>query len=248
MFRLENNVPEVYIKESRDFQLFLRLYDYVNNGVRFGIKSIDNLLDPLKCNDRVLPLLCTRVGFFPKSEYNTYALREIISAFPLILKYKGSKKSIQIALNTILKAENNYGDSIIEIDPNRSEIAIYTEKSIVNKILLEDVLSYTIPTGFTLSIGKYDIANRDVTKSEIEGHDITSYYKNGAPTLSAIISVDKGTKNDNDELKVNNIINNSVSNYIATEVISVDVAKLKPFNQDFSTTVTTISSNGDNNE
>lgn len=247
MFRLENNVPEVYVKESRDFQLFLRLYDYVNNGVRFSIKSIDNLLDPLKCNDRVLPLLCTRVGFFPKSEYNTYALREIICAFPLILKYKGSKKSIEIALNTILKAENNYGDSIIEIDPNRSEIAIYTKKSIVNKLLLEDVLSYTIPTGFTLSIGKYNVADRDVTRSEIEGYDITSYYKNGAPTLSAIISVNKGTIDDNNELKKNNIINNSVSNYIATEVISVDVATSKPFNQNFSTEVTTIPSNGDNN-
>ena len=241
MFRLENNVPEVYIKESRDFQLFLRLYDYVNNGVRFSIKSIDNLLDPLKCNDRVLPLLCTRVGFFPKSEYNTYALREIISAFPLILKYKGSKKSIEIALNTILKAENNYDDSLIDVDVNKSEIAIYTKKQIINQVLLEDVLSYTIPTGFTLSIGKYTVANKDLTTSKIPGEDQTSYYINKATTLSEIIKIKNAPT-------INNIRNNSISNYIATEVISIDVAQKETYKGNYPTGVITIPQTGDNNE
>lgn len=218
MFRLENNVPEVYVKESRDFQLFLRLYDLTNNAVRFNIKSIDNLLNPHKCIDRILPLLCTRVGFFPKSSYNSYALREIICAFPTILKYKGSKKSIQVALNAILKAENNHSISLINIDPERSEVSIYTEKAIINQNLLEDVLSYTLPTGFVLNIGRYEIAPTSDTKTNIEGTDYTSYYTNDSKNISTIISVQYAINNASGDLS-----KTSLGNYLDTEVISTDV-------------------------
>ena len=42
MLRLENNTPSIYCQKSRDFQLFCRLYDVVNNGVKFDIDSIIN--------------------------------------------------------------------------------------------------------------------------------------------------------------------------------------------------------------
>ena len=35
MFRVENNVPDVYVQESRDFQLFCKLYDLAFQGSRF---------------------------------------------------------------------------------------------------------------------------------------------------------------------------------------------------------------------
>ena len=43
MFRLQNNVPEVYVDKSRDFQLFCRLYDSCFGGVKFSIDSMSRL-------------------------------------------------------------------------------------------------------------------------------------------------------------------------------------------------------------
>lgn len=164
MFRLQDNVPEVYVKQSRDFQLFCRIYDVVNNAIRFNAKSAENLLDPLKVSDRMLPLLATRVGFFPKHEYNTYALREVISAFPYIIKYKGSKLGIEMALNVILKIENNYQESLVQIDTGNSRVNILTSTKLKGEDLLRDVLSYILPIGYEIVVStfdKHDIDDKD---------------------------------------------------------------------------------------
>ena len=206
MFRLQDSVPEIYTKESRDFQLFLRLYDYVNSGVRYSAKSIDNLLDPFKCNSRAVSLLCTRVGFFPKSEYNTYALRHIINVFSEMLKYKGSKKGIEIALNAILRAEKNNSDYWVSINKLKNTILILTKKAIQNQTLLEDVLSYIIPTGYTLEIGTYekeqigtseiyikDIINKDIEFSSSRSGIVDTTYntpRSGMYTTTEVLSAD----------------------------------------------------------
>lgn len=49
--RLQNNVPEVYVKESRDFQLLCRLYDCILNGVKFDIDSMLNITDSKSCSN-----------------------------------------------------------------------------------------------------------------------------------------------------------------------------------------------------
>lgn len=155
MFRLQENVPEIYVKASRDFQLFCRIYDVINNSIRFNAKSIDNLLNPMLASDRILQLLATRVGFFPQHDYNTNALREVISAFPFIIKNKGSKLGIEMALNVILKIENNYDKSFVLIDTENSLVGIYTKNKIKGEDLLRDVLSYIIPIGYDLEVSTY---------------------------------------------------------------------------------------------
>ena len=107
MFRLQDNTPSVYVNQSRDFQLFCRLYDCINNGVKFDIDTMLNILDPMKINDRMLNLLCTKVGFFPKAQYNSNVLRHIIASFPYAIKHKGTLLGIEIAVGTILKAEKD---------------------------------------------------------------------------------------------------------------------------------------------
>ena len=121
MFRLQDNVPSVYIDQSRDFQLFCRVYDCINNAVKYDIDTIINILDPMTANDRILELLCTYVGFFPKMHYDSYLLRYIIASFSHAIKYKGTKHGINIAVSTILKAERNIDaykdiDVVINID------------------------------------------------------------------------------------------------------------------------------------
>ena len=65
-----------------------------------------------------------------------------ISSFPYIVKYKGSKKGIEMALNVILKIENNYQESVVNIDAQNSIVNIYTKTKyfvFLNKILKNQV-------------------------------------------------------------------------------------------------------------
>ena len=218
MFRLQENVPEIYVKESRDFQLFCRLYDLINNSVSYSVKSTYNLLNPLKTLDRVLPLLSTRVGFFPKSEYNTLAFRHIISAFPYIMKYKGSKQGIEMAVNVILKAENNYEESSVNIDSTNYIIYVLTKKHIQNEALLRDVLSYILPIGYDLNIGEYIIADKDKTTTQLDLQVESKGFKKNSVEFSRVLSSE-----DIENLEeVTEPYINSEGSYVSTKVLNIE--------------------------
>ncbi len=155
MFRLQNHVPSNYIDGSRDFQLFCRLYDCVNSGVKNDIDSIIEILDPLKIKDNLLSLYETKIGFFTKINYNDHVLRTIFSAFPYIMKYKGTKYGIELAVSTILKTEGIHDPPEIEFDNDTHSVNIYTSTSVYNKDALIELLKYILPVGYTYSIGKF---------------------------------------------------------------------------------------------
>lgn len=225
MFRLQENTPEIYTKSSRDFQVFCRTYDILINAIRYSIKSTDNLLNPLLASDKILPLLASRVGFFPKSSYNTHALRLVISTFPYMMKYKGSKKGIEIALYTILKAEENYGNTLITISDDQ-EINIYSEKAIINENLLRDVLSYIIPIGYQINIGVYKQADNAPT-TQLNIKDYPLYKVDKAKNISFIAKAeDIGNNKDInpmiDDFSTDNddTLHNAKGSFTVTEVLS----------------------------
>ena len=214
MFRLQENTPEVYLKYSRDFQLFCRIFDSVNNSVRFNIKSTQNLLNPFKVNDSMLPLLATRVGFFPKGSYDSRALRWVIASFPYIMHYKGSKQGIALAFNTLLKAEGNYDKNTIIIDSDTSTVSLYSETPIQNELLLRDVLSYILPIGYRLQIRFAQYLDTASTQLGL-GNTIRT-FTNYSSNSSIIIN------NLDDEYSQNETVSNSISRYNISEVLGVD--------------------------
>ena len=151
MFRIENNVPSVYINESRDFQLFCRLYTCIISGVRFDVQTMINLFDPFLVNDRMLELLCTRVGFFHKKDYDSKSLRYITSAFPYLVKYKGSKWGISAAISLVFKILNINSQFVVQIDNNNHIIHIYSDEYFYFENLNE-LLEYVIPIGYTYDV------------------------------------------------------------------------------------------------
>ena len=54
MFRFQDNIPDVYINESRDFQILSRLSDILFSGLKYDIDSMVNILDASLVKDRVL--------------------------------------------------------------------------------------------------------------------------------------------------------------------------------------------------
>ena len=50
--RLTENVPDIYVKESRDFQLLCRLYDMTHQDIRYHIDTMTEI-GRASCRERV---------------------------------------------------------------------------------------------------------------------------------------------------------------------------------------------------
>ena len=165
MFRLQDNVPQVYVEQSRDFQMFCRLVDIIQNSTKFDIDSVIHILEPFLSNDVMLELLCTKIGFFPKQHYDAEILRYIIAAFPYAVKNKGSVEGVEAIVNAIIRAENvtstdydNIGYVFIERDDTGGiTVDIYANYDIKNRNALNDVFSYILPAGCSVNYSVYTV-------------------------------------------------------------------------------------------
>lgn len=156
MFRFEDHMPEYWENESRDFQLLTRLNDLVFMGQRADIATIQNLNSSKKCKNSLLPILAKKVGFFTDKDIEDDVLRNIIGAFRLAVKHKGTKKGILYAVTAILKAEKSTGQPEIIINKdNTHTIEIFTPVKLVNEVALREFLKYIIPAGFIVNIYSY---------------------------------------------------------------------------------------------
>lgn len=203
MFKVSNKVPEVYMKESRDFQLLPRLDDLIFLGLHQDINTIQNLNNPKKCKDSYLNYLAEKVGFYTNEYIPDIVLINIISAFRTALKNKGTKLGIEQAVIAILKAENSieppkilytYDESSNYYD--RYTINIYTPIDIINKIALKEFLKYIIPTGFNYNIYTYENANIDSKITRLNHYDLISTLTTNVNNLGIIRSSNDIKKED----------------------------------------------------
>ena len=147
MYRLQDNVPEYLINESRDFQLLCRLYDCVNNGVKFSIDSIVRLMDTTSCGSGFLKLLETRLGFFTNNSYTDDEIRDVLLGFCDAVKYKGSLIGIERAVRLFMLAKNIKVGTSIDYDPSEKRVSIGFRTTVVDTSLLTDILYYILPAG-----------------------------------------------------------------------------------------------------
>ena len=169
IFRTQNNVPAVYCDESRDFQIFCRLYDAVFNSIKFNIDSIENLTDTSLCQDNVLELLATKLGFFTKETIEPYYYRFILHGFVRAVKNKGSITSIRYAVNLFLKMHHivtdvsvwytEEGTMINHTKINDHTIIIGIEAALKNTYILDEIFKYILPVGYGLYIYFYNSIN-----------------------------------------------------------------------------------------
>ena len=165
IFRLQNHLPDVYSRKSRDFQLFCNTFDLMHQGEIFSINNIRSILDPMTCPEYLLPHLQKRLGFFTDANITSNSLRIILKAFPTLVKNKGSRKGITQAVIVFLKINNIDKKSSIAItnkDNNGNPmfvIKISTGKSVKNTYILDEILKYIIPAGYRVEYEFYDSAD-----------------------------------------------------------------------------------------
>ena len=158
MIKLRNLTPEVYSKQSRDFQFIERLFDVVLNSVKTNSESLYNL--PLNDNtdERLIELMTLTLGFKSRHNYNVKQLTALCSAFCEVLKNKGTIYSITAAGNALLNSEGIHDEILVEyhvddagkISFNQLDIFVPQELSDTN--LLKDLLIYILPAGITVNL------------------------------------------------------------------------------------------------
>ena len=164
IFRVQDKTPEVYTSTSRDFQLIGRLYDCIINGVKFDTDSILDIINTDNIDSRLLKLLQTKIGFFSSKDITDESLRYVLKAFPEIVKHKGSIKSIKQAVCTFLKLNGIksfvYVNKVNNSLSNPYTIEIGIDSSIKDTYILDQILKYILPTGYSISYFYYNSYNR----------------------------------------------------------------------------------------
>ena len=193
MFRVQDNVPEVYVNYSRDFQLFCRLYDIIFTGIRYSIDSMEYLTDSKNYNVEVSELLQKKLGIFNSINVSDKELKYLIDAFPYIIRNKGNVYAIESILRVFQR---------ITADPSTTFTVDYTKFNVEHSIqidvsnnirhidLIREVLQFIVPTGYTVTINEVKIspmtttiALENITEIEMQPEEYSSKVTNDTPGI-----------------------------------------------------------------
>lgn len=212
MFKFQDNIPEYYLKESRDFQLFPRLDDILFMGIHQDINSMDELNNPKKCKNVHLNYLAEKVGFYTDKYIPDKVLINIISAFRTAIKNKGTLLGIEQAVIAILKAENSIDPpKIVYVqeqigqggDTNywdKYSINIYTPVKILNKVALDEFLKYIIPAGHIYNVYTYKSAGTDAQVDTLDEYNLINAVIAPNKEIGVVRSGDDNWKSSDDDL------------------------------------------------
>ena len=192
MIKTQLLTPEVYYKESRDFQLFGRLYDAVFNYLKTEIDLVKTFPLNNKQDTSFVELLLKTLGFRNLREYQTDQLLALASIWIKTIKNKGSLQSIRDVVNLILRTENITNSAEITLDTLNQQLptVIIKIKDLVSSqesSLLEEVLNYILPIGTAYIIQDVSVLNsfipmtitleENTSLKEVERKDISSLAK-----------------------------------------------------------------------
>jgi hypothetical protein len=186
MIKLRDFTPEVYYKESRDFQLLGRLFDLVLNSVKTEADLLYDLPVNDNSNEQLLDLLSLSVGFKTNNNrYNAKQLKAICRVFPLILHNKGSIKALIIACNALFSAEGCEQPVDYEFvdDTNNNEINLYIPQDFEDLTLLNDLLQYVLPAGMSCNIIR-EYRLKVAALTELTFTDTVYFYRQGDRSIS----------------------------------------------------------------
>lgn len=188
MIRAQDLTPSIYYKESRDFQLFGRLYDIVFNYVKTNVDLMENFPINAHTDSKLIELLARTLGFNNKLNYRNDDLNAICNVFISLIRDKGSLRSIKSLVRTILNVSDINKNHLVSMNTASKYplIEIHVPDVVSNSEikLLEDVLEYILPIGVC-----YDIKTTKVSE------------------------VDRGTLNLSDVLRSSNLLDRSSKEY-----------------------------------
>ena len=174
MISVQKYTPEVYYKNSRDFQILGRICEILYNYI---LMNVDNMLG-LPVSDNTNPILLElallTIGFDRHHNYTNVDLVKLSEIFKYIMKIKGTKVAIEEIVYLLLRSQSieeeefilnihsllgrfrNTNDDIFVID-------LYVSNKLKDIVLIEDVFDYILPAGFIYHIYLSSTFRRDIS-------------------------------------------------------------------------------------
>ena len=91
-------VPE-YFGNNREFQVFLRAVNIAFSVIKSNTDNfISNLLNPLRCKARLLPLLSNYVGWDYLPSERVITNRWVTKLYPLLVRNRGNEIGLTLAI------------------------------------------------------------------------------------------------------------------------------------------------------
>ena len=146
------------------------MLDVIFNGIRFDSTMIGKLINTDSCPGEMLPLLKTKLGFFTNKRFLDDELREILKAFPYLIRWKGSKKAIESATYLFLRAMKLHTESFVKIDNENYIIEVNIMSSVIDTSILDEIFKYILPIGYQVKYvfyGRQDIKRYGVPVDEV---------------------------------------------------------------------------------
>lgn len=224
MIKVQNQVPSVYPNISRDFQYISWLFNIVLNSVKHNVDDMYEL--PKSKDQKLTELLALTLGFKIRRNYDQAQLAAIVNALPVLLRYKGTEKALQIAGESLIKASGTTGQFKINVLDN-GVLEIIIPKDILDITLFIDLLPYIAPAGMTCKISrKNEVHGTYITEVTYEDRIEAKWFKDltfdgieKVKASEAPMLFEPGTK---DNIDFSNIINDEVNvGLLNTSIIPV---------------------------
>lgn len=189
--KINNLVPEIYCRGSRDFEFISRLFEVIFNYVKTGSEIVNSNLDSDKVNPFLIELLCNTLGFTLKHKYITKDLVYIASAFSSLLKKKGTLESVEEAIVLLLNSQKINTPYVLTFNETTKELSIVLPPEMSDIILLEDLFDYILPAGITITLsttstyGNVDTkinVNDSLTYNWLSSSETGQIYNSNSPS------------------------------------------------------------------
>lgn len=155
IFRLDDNVPRMYVKGSRDFQMLTRLFTYGLNPSKYEVETLHYLNSGMLTNDRLLGNLCEKPGFMDGESIKGEYLRYITENFGRLVRDKGAETGILNAVYLYLLMYNLGTAVLVNCDKQDYVVHIGIKSSVKDLDVLFTILKYIVPTGWIIDIYFY---------------------------------------------------------------------------------------------
>ena len=169
-FKLENNVPNVYIDESRDFQLLCRVLDVYLKGVLNQASYIPYQLNLDKCSEQLLYAIANMQGFVTNKYIPPEILRNICKVFPYCIKRKGTIEAIRVAAYAVLSVDKLIYYINVTTDSTAADTYVVTITCNARSEYLpylEELLRFILPAGWRVSYQLLNTVNIEVNDTTI---------------------------------------------------------------------------------
>lgn len=224
MIKLQKYTPEIYYKESRDFQFIGRLFDLVLNAVKTEADLLYHLPLSTDSDEKLLELLAMTLGFKPKHQYNAKQLKAVCSVFAEILRNKGSIKALKIACESLFNAMDisQALDYTFTEGKDNTELNLYIPPEFEDITILNDLLSYVLPAGMSCNIIK-ELRLKTVTNTDIGLTDTVNIQTINSTKYSQIprLSTTETTNIETGMVKTSDLINALITVKQGTKDIAI---------------------------